>query len=203
MKLSMTSKSRIRGIGKMEWLLAVLVVIIALAILLPISLRNKRGNLLLDESGRMRKVYISLSLYEEQYDTLPAPNLLAAATYDPVHEDFLSGLDPYAHTQATSFPSDPGLEKSAPSPFRISFSYIQNFLQEGKLKVKPWAVARTDPTLGVLGNEWYGSVTPTDNFQAQVSGRLMRINTDGSVYVLEDRGGPKSLGDAQDLFIKR
>ena len=199
----MSSKSRTRGIGKMEWMLVVLVVIIALAILIPISLRSKRGNLLLDESGRMRKVYIALSLYEEQYDTQPAPNLLAASVYDPVHEDFLSELDPYVRAQATSFPSDPGIENSTPSPFRISFSYIQNFLQAGKLKIKPWVIARTDPTLGVIGDEWYGSVTPTENFRANVSGRLMRINTDGSVFVLEDRGGPKALGDAQDLFVKR
>lgn len=187
----------------METLLAILVLIVVAAILIPLARRSSGRNELLSESGRMRKVYVALSLYEEQYDTQPAPNLLAATVYDPQHTDFVSELDPFAATSSKSFPMDPGLDVGEASPFRISFSYLQDFVRAGKIHVAPWAETRLNPKIGVLGNEWYGSVHAGDPFHADVSGRLLRINTDGSVYVLPDRGGPKPLGDSDDLFLKR
>jgi len=194
---------RNRGIGKQETLLAIIVIVVAAAILIPVGLFRRKSNLILDESGRMRKVYVALSLYEEQYDQQPAPSLVAASYFDPVRADFTTPRDPYSDVKATQFPIDPGLDLKETSPFRISFAYIQNYLRANKLKAKPWPQLRLDPLIGVLGNEWYGDSTATDNFHANVKGRLMRINTDGSVFVLPDRGGPKQLGDAQDLFLRR
>ena len=47
------------------------------------------------------------------------------------------------------------------------------------------------------------SLWPQPQQLTSLMGKVLRINTDGSVFVLQDRGGPKQLGDAQDLFIKR
>jgi len=185
--------------------LALIVIAVAVAILLPVAIRTQNRNLLLSESGRMRNVFRALLLYEDQNDSMPAPDLGVINTIDPNQLDFQSNLDPFINSTAPGggFPNDPGLINSEKSPFRISFSYLQNFVRAGKISTKPWAEARLDDHLGELANEWYGSVQPGSPFQAQVSGRLLRINTDGSVYVLQDRGGPKPLGDPQDLFIKR
>jgi hypothetical protein len=184
--------------------LAIVVVLAAAAILIPVAVKTQNKNLMIGESGRMRQVYIALMSYEALYDNMPAPNLVAASTYDPNHLDYLSALDPFIRTVSPSgYPMDPGLQNGEISPFRISVSYLPNFMRAGKIMVKPWAVTRDDPRIGELADEWYGSVNPGSPFQAQVGGRLLRVNTDGSVYVLPDRGGPKPLGDAQDLFIKR
>jgi len=187
----------------METLLAVIVIVVFAAILTPLVLRSKSKNLLLEESGRMRQIYVALSLYEEQYDSLPAPNLVLASINDPNPKDFASDLDPFEKVQAESYPSDPGLDNGESSTFRISYSYLLNFTRAGKIQVKPWLETRTDPNIGILGNEWFGAVEAEQPFHAQVSGKLLRINTDGSVYVLPDRGGPKALGNPQDLFLKR
>ena len=201
--VSMDRYRPIGGIGRQETLLAIIVIVVAAAILIPVGLRRGKSNQLLDESGKMRKVYIALSLYEEQYDTQPAPNLVAASAFDPIHADFVTPLDPYVENKAAQYPLDPGLDNSETSPFRISFSYIQNFIRNGKLHTKAWEITRRDPNIGVLANECYGNVNATGNYHANVSGRLLRINTDGSVYVLPDRGSPKQLGDSGDLFVKR
>lgn len=187
----------------MEALLALIVILVGAAILIPLARRSLGTNLLLNESGRMRKVYIALSLYEEQYDTLPAPSLIAAGAYDPVHKDFESDLDPFVNVNAGTFPGDPGLERGETSTYRISFSYLQNFVRAGKMHLQSWAETRRNPLIGVLADEWYGSVQAGEPFHANVSGDLLRINTDGSVFVLKDRGGPKPLGNSDDLFLKR
>lgn len=196
---------RITGFGAKEGLLALFVIASAALIIFPLAVRTQNRNLLLNESGRMRRLFFSLTLYETVNDSMPAPSLVTVRTFDPNLADYRSGLDPFANVQSpsTGFPCDPGLNSEEKSPFRISFSYLQNFVRAGKVSIKPWSEAKFDNQLGELADEWYGSIEPGAPFQAQVGGRLLRINADGSVYVLQDRGGPKPLGDAQDLFIKR
>ena len=132
-----------------------------------------------------------------------------AARFDPNQSDYLSEKDPFSGStplesqKAKLFPSDPGLDNHEYSPFRISFSYILNFIRADKIAVKPWYETRQDPRIGELADEWLGNVDPGTSFQAKVSGRVLRIGTDGAVYQLRDRGGPKPLGNANDLFIKR
>ena len=197
---------RVRGFGPKEVLLAVCVVLATVAILFPLWSKIQKKDLLLTETGKMRRVYVALFFYEEQYDTKPAPDLLDAALYNPTREDFISDLDPFGHggsnLSGDRFPLDPGLENNEHSLYRISFSYIQNFIRNKKISVKPWVETRQNPLIGELANEWYGSVQPGEPFRAQVSGRLMRVNTDGSVTILKDRGGPKALGNSEDLFLK-
>jgi hypothetical protein len=202
----MAEDNRMQGFGTKEALLALLVLAIAVAIILPLAVRTQNKNLLLNETIPLRQVFYALDQYETENDNQPAPNLAALfPQVDPNRADFLSGLDPFVRAKAPvgGFPLDPGLENAEKSPFRISFSYLQNFARAGKISVLPWAQAKFDANLGELADEWYGSVQPGSPFKAQVSGRLMRINTDGSVFILQNRGGPKPLGDAQDLFIKR
>ena len=194
---------RTRAFGAKEVLLAISVVVVAAAILYPLAIRQQDKSLLLDESGRMRRLYVALTFYEEQYDGQPAPSLAVAATFNPNRVNYLSDLDPFRDSKAQSFPLDPGILNRESSAFRISFSYIQNFIRNDKIRVKPWAEARTDPKIGEIADEWTGGVSPGKPFAAQVSGPVIRIGTDGAVFVLADRGGPKALGDAGDLFLKR
>lgn len=201
----MSHTHRLRGFGPKEVLLAILVLAAFSGVFIVLVRRTEDRNLLLAEAGRMRQVYIGLSVYEGQYDSQPAPNLVAVFPYNPNRADYLSYLDPFrdgAQPQSL-FPIDPGLDNSGTSPVRISFSYLLNFVRTGKLSVKPWEQTRQNPAVGEIANEWLGFVEPGSPFHANVAGRVLRIDTDGAVYKLKDRGGPKPLGDAQDLFIRR
>jgi hypothetical protein len=201
-KIRMGHYHRIRGFGPKETMLAVGVVAVCAAILVPLYSRRHSEDLILSESARMRRIYVALTFYEEQFDTNPAPSLVAASIYDPNREDYLSERDPFRGS-ASPFPSDPALDNHENSPFRISFSYLENFVREKKVSIKPWAESRLDSKIGILADEWLGTVNPGPNWTAQVSGRVLRIGTDGAVFVLKDRGGPKPLGDPQDLFLRR
>lgn len=202
----MGDDNRIKGLGAKEGLLALFIIGAAVAIIVPLAVRTQNKNLLLDESSRMRKLFFALDQYEAANDNEPAPSLVALSpAFDPNQAHYVSDLDPFANSKPSpgGYPCDPGLDNSEKSPFRISFSYILNFVRSGKISIEPWAQSKNDGKLGELADEWFGTAQPGPPFQAQVSGRILRINTDGSVFVLQNRGGPKALGDAQDLFIKR
>jgi len=184
-------------------MLAILVILFLAAILLPLALRSQNKNLLLEESGRMRKVYVGMAAYSEQWDNQPPPSLVPTLPMIGDRETYTSAFDPYKDLKSSTFPADPGLPSFESSTFRIGFSYIENFRRSGKLKIDPWKEMGLTDNHGVLANEWLGSVEPGTPPQAKVSGKVMRILQDGSVYMLSDRGGPKDLGDPQDLFFRK
>ena len=210
----MANTLRTRGIGPKEGLLALGVILVFAAVMIPLASRQGNKSLLLTESSRMRRVYVALSLYEQQVDQAPAPTLVAATPYDNNLGDYQSTRDPFLPDESANengqdkqhphpYPNDPGILNQEHSTFRNSFSYIQNFIRNRKITVKPWGETRLDPMIGELADEWLGNVSPRANFAAEVSGRVLRIGTDGAVFVLSDRGGPKPLGDADDLFLRR
>ncbi|AIE84442.1 hypothetical protein OP10G_1074 [Fimbriimonas ginsengisoli Gsoil 348] len=174
------------------------VLVVAAALVLAIGLRIRGKKMDQGEAERMRQVYVALSMYESSNDGIPAPSLasLAVSGVDPAN--FLATGDPYANTKAPAYPID-GSRPRAPrsSAYRISFSYAGAFPEIAK------RLNRSDPLVGLLANEWIGKVSPTGDFGADVSGPIMRITMDGSVYQTADRGGPKPLGDAEDLFLRR
>jgi hypothetical protein len=131
------------------------------------------------------------------------PDLLAAREFTPDDLTFLSTGDPFAAEGGGPFPSDGSIPTYRPiAPMRISFSYLYAFRSAGLAEVPDWTAARFDPRVGLLANEWQGSVRPGDNFTAEVAGQVQRITTDGSLATIR-RGGPKALGDLQDLFFAR
>jgi hypothetical protein len=114
---------------------------------------------------------------------------------------YLSTKDPFAGSSGP-FPVEPGLPSwRVESPVRISYSYLFSFVQAGKTQVKPWYELKFDPTVGLLADEWQANVSPGSGFNATVSGRVLRLNTDGALAVHERTRKP--IGDVQDLFFAR
>jgi len=192
-----------RGFTRSETLLLFLVVLLAGAIIGSFAWIGSRQNVQESEAERMRKVYVALSMYEPVFDGRPAPDLHAIRDLVlPI--DLVSERDPYAKVNGSLFPNDPGIPTGQrQSAHRISFAYLWAHQKAKRIKVPNWSATRLDPKIGLLASEWTGEVKPQKNFQAQVTGPVIRLNTDGALYVLPDRGGPKPLGDAQDLFIRR
>ncbi len=189
-----------RGITGKELLLALAVLLVAGAVLIPIAMSMQGRQLAEGDLARMRRVYVALVMYEEQVDANLAPSLVAVAPYADA-ADFASAADPFVGAGVDSYPNDPGLPDGARSaPSRISFSYLYAFVNAGNAKAKPWAEAKFDPSIGLLANEWLGSVTAGRDFHAIVGGPVHRLMTDGSATTLR-REGRKPLGDVQDLFF--
>jgi hypothetical protein len=177
------------------------VVLVAGATLAVFGLRVGQRRGMLDEGARMQRLYVALSMYESQVDGDPAPSLAAARPFVGSTRDYASDRDPF-RDRSGPYPPDGSLPEARPTAsFRVSDGYLWAHRLAGRIQVPKWSVAREDATLGQIANEWYGGVTPAQGFGAQVSGLILRINTDGS-FVRVQRGGPKPLGDAQDLFRK-
>lgn len=152
-----------------------------------------------DEAARMRKLYVGLSLYESDADGNLPPDLPRIGYLIASSKLFTSAYDPY-QGEAAPFPIDGSLPDSPrESQTRISDAYLYAHAAAGRIQAPAWPEAKFDTSLGLLSNEWVGEVSPQGAFRADVSGRLLRVNTDGSLAWVQ-REGPKPLGDAQDLF---
>lgn len=156
----------------------------------------------LAEGAKMRRLYIALSMYESQWDGEPAPTLAHIIPLVSEPTDFTSQKDPYRDAKAP-FPVDGGIPKSPRnSPVRVSFTYLWAHRSINGMKTAPWSQVRQDPGHGFLVSEWRGSVEPTGDYGAKVGGKILRVNSDGSLVTLH-RHGTQSLGDAEELFLRR
>ena len=191
-----------RGFTYKEVLLALIVVILAAAIVIPVTLSLQKRKLSQVDIGRMRNLYLSLAMYEsQQSDTMP-PTLSAIqggltedSTFQSIDDPFLSGYDKY--------PTEPGLPKwRVDQRIRTSFSYLLAYGTAGKVKLKPWYEMKWDPKIGLLADEWQAKVTTGAPFEAQVDGPVLRLSTDGSLKTIA-RSGQKAIGDSQDLFFRQ
>ncbi len=194
-----------RGLTLGELLVALMVLILFVAITLPIYNRVRSGTLEGLDTDKLRKIYVALSLYESGNDGMPSQNLLGIRSY--LGDDGLlkSETDPWFEEKSKSFPIDPEIPSTARrSPIRVSFSYLPDFVTEGKVKVQNWKAALMDPRIGILTCGWHGTVTPTgEPFVARLFGPVLRINMNGSLYRLKDRGGDGAMGNPEALFYKR
>jgi len=189
-----------RGFSSKEALLGVVVLAIAAAIVYSIGMSMSRKNVLGEDAEAMRRVYVAVSMYEESVDGLPAPDLTKINLYLPEAASYQAVGDPYV-AEAGPFPLDGGLPSSPRiSPFRISFAYLWAYRPANPDPLWDWTRLSKDSNVGFLANEWSGHVNPAGDFRANVSGRVLRLNRDGSLFQTPDRGGPKPLGDAGDLF---
>lgn len=191
-----------RGAVRQEVLLLVGVVLVALGIVGAFGWRSIQRQTILDEGGRMQRIYVALSLYEAGWNG-EMPNELSSATpYLPNPSDLTSSRDPFA-SAAGPFPLDAGLPAAKRTASRrVSDAYLFAHRAAGRIRVPAWAQARYDGPLGLIANEWSGTVKPTEAFQAEVSGLVLRVTVEGNlVQVLRD--GPKPLGDTDDLFRKK
>jgi hypothetical protein len=165
-------------------------VVAAAAIVVGIGLVGRRRADDKNDVGRMRELYVGLSLYEEGNSSADPPSLLPLVPYLSGPDVFLASADPYAATSAKRFPDDAGLpDGPRDSPFRISFDYAGDFAQRSSTSRRV-----------VLADEWTGSVSATGDFHAEVGGPVLQVDSDGAIFRKADRGGPKPLGNITDLF---
>ena len=175
------------------------VVLVAAAIVGAFAWQIGQRRTVMDEAARMQSLYVALSLYEQAWNGDLPPDLLAAEPYLTSPNHLGSAKDPFA-TAAGPFPNDAGLPNGPrKAKRRISDSYLFAQAIAGQIKVAPWRESKYDATLGLIANEWFGSVTPKSDFQADVSGLVLRITTAGNLVRVQ-RDGPKPLGNAGDLF---
>lgn len=189
-----------RGFTSKETLLGCLVLLVAGGVLGGIGflmVRRQAGDA---DASRMRQLYVALTMYEEENGGQPAPDLTFAYPYVPDTGAYLSDRDPFAKA-AGPFPIDGSLPAGKPvSKFRISFGYLWAH-RKPKDPAWDWAKLSRKDRLGFIADEWVGSVTPGSGFQARVSGPVLRVNRDGSLFTTPSRE-ETGLGDVGEVFGK-
>jgi hypothetical protein len=184
-----------------EVLLSLSILVLAGLVVFTIARSMQTRRRLTSDVDSMRTIYVSLALYETDENGQMAADLLSAREWMPDDLVYQSISDPFVG-DAGPFPVEPGLPSSRlESPVRISFSFIYAFATAGKAKVKPWAELKFDPLVGFLANEWQGEVQASSRFQATVSGKVLRLNTDGALH--EYTAPSRALGDPQVLFFSK
>lgn len=183
-----------RGFGTKEVLLAVLVLIVFAAIMFPLGLGIVHRREDRFEMARLRQVFMAMALYEGDHAGAHPPTIADAEPYVPSDEWLICRHDPFAQAKGP-FPCDGGNPKLPPtSKFRVSDAYYWTWVQTKDAR-DPGAFDSRQPW---IADEWVGSVTPQDNFKAEVSGRFFRLNMDGALFV---RQGPRRpTGDLTVLF---
>src|SRR5258708_5542547 len=108
----------LRGLTTREILLAVGVVAVFAAIMIPVSRIVLGGSDEKEDMKRMRLVYVALSLYETSNDDLPAPDLVRVRRELGDDSLLLATNDPFANPGPApgSFPLDPGIPQTLGSP---------------------------------------------------------------------------------------
>lgn len=179
--------------------MGILVLLGAAAVLIPVSMSIRAKDSRDGDVERMRKLYLSLAIYESQSDG-QMPSTLDQARYVlPEPGILLSDADPFL-SAPSPFPVDAGLpdfRRSASS--RISFTYVFAYKAAKAADVPDWSELKYQETKGFLANEWQGTIKTEGDFKARVSGPLLRLNTNGAL-VTKDRPSPVEIGDYKSLF---
>ena len=179
-------------------LVALLVVVLFAAIVIPIYLRASRRTLTDVDVRQIRQVYLAWSMYQSDNNGATAPNLLVLKNRLASPEMLTSPLDPI--NAPGPYPIDPMLpDLEIQSDVRISYSYLGNFLRAGKASVKSWDAYLLDPRNGLMASVWQPDSSATDQpFRGSIPGPILRINTDGSARNVTPKG--EVYGNASALF---
>lgn len=190
----------IRGLSKGETLATVLVAVLLVAILTPIYLLARGRDLASEDVSAIRHTYVGLAIYQEDNQSA-MPGSLADIADLVDQSDLRSQFDPFVGT-AKAYPIEPTLPKAPGTvPYRISHAYVGNYIRLGQSPYKRWQ--DLPPLTGILANIWQGDVQKTGSFTATTSGPVLRIRTDGSLFLLPKRKHPTVMSDFDDLFGTR
>lgn len=186
------------GLTLAQTLLMAAAVAVAAAIVVLFSATLNRRN---DDAGtmeRLRRVYVAVSLY--QFDNQSA--------YPPFLDDVLRDLDGPTDLQSSRdpflsapgpYPRDAGLLEGPKGKHRISLLYLPAHRDAGKVGKDAFRNWEGDPLGALLILPWHGTVAPGANFGAEVSGKQIRIQFDGSATSREVKE-PTSITDSLKMF---
>lgn len=187
-----------RGTAQSEWLIILIATLVTIAVLVLFYLRSSNRDEIADDVSRMRRVYVGLSLYQEDHQGTYPGNLAVTHLYIET-PDLVSASDPYTD-KAGPFPIEPTQPLADEyTTSRISDAYIGNYLRWGMIKGKSWQ--SLDVKAGILANPWHGKINKLGGVIMTGTGPIYRIVGDGSLVVLPQRRHPDMMGDPGDLFL--
>lgn len=210
---SATKGALSRGFTLVEILVVVAIVAIIAALLLPaLSSARHRAKDPVDISN-MKQLYVAITLYEEEGFTSP-PTLLHLKPFVSSKELFKSPNDQVKqpNPRTHDYPAKPFVPDMAPrSVFRISYAYHRTYPPNDEDESR-WADLRSRSDVGILASPWSG--WPSDKFNyalpgtyepdgPPMEGPIMRINMDGSLFVLPHNREHGAVGSTNDFFFYR
>lgn len=176
-------------------LIALAVLGLCAAILIPIFIRLRAQTDVGRDVSRMRKLYVGLSLYQEAHSGRSPFTLLGVDPY-VLRGDFTSVADPLANAKGP-FPVDPLLPNSRiRSTVRISDAYLGAYLTPPV----DWQRLEKEQSLAILGNPWHGRYVPRNPPAFDVYGPVIRIRLDGALAQDQPDRSSTPLKGIDDLF---
>jgi len=173
-----------RAISNGELLIAIAVLVVFAAIVIPIFLRAKDKTMQDGDARNLRQLYAAWSMYEADQFGAFAPDLAALRYRLPDDGALVSQLDPFRTDGGTGlYPMEPFLpDRERTSPVRISYAYFGNFIRAGELPmIEPQAFMR-NPASRVLVSPWQGDCKPAGTeFKLSCRGAALKVRADGSL----------------------
>lgn len=173
-----------RAVSNGEILIAIAVLLLFAAIVIPIFLRAKDKTMQDGDARNLRQLYAAWSMYEADQFGAFAPDLAALRYRLPDDGPLVSQVDPFRADDGTGlYPMEPFLpDRERTSPVRISYAYFGNFIRAGELPmIAPESFMR-NPASRVLVSPWQGNCQSTGgDFKVSCRGAALRVRADGSL----------------------
>lgn len=208
-----------RAFTLIELLVVIAIIAILAAILFPTITRAKKYVSRPVDASNMHQLYLALMLYEGDDNGV-----------DPLT---LAPLEPYTHSTAVFASKWDVYRKPAPDktwfatplqgcseegfvPFKISYAYLRTFLNADE--TDRWNQYRQNSMVGIFASPWTSDPGTISDFLLNspvcgvpliestgppMNGPMLRINMDGSLYILPQNKFKGWMGNINDLFFTR
>jgi|GEM_PF-2027568 len=208
-----------KGFSLVELLVVIVIVAILASLLLPALIRAKKIAEGVPDISNMKQLYEALIMYQsDENDQYPVTYNLVRP-YTDSDAIFASKMDtgriPFKDGKWCAVPfywGEGGREDMQESDFKMSYGYLRNMFPDSSIGLFLKEVQK--PNVGLFADPWAGDesndgISDTSSLNGQslaaisgsyVSGPVLRIQTDGSLYIYKDCDVPDRFGYPGCLF---
>lgn len=204
--------TRSRGFSLVEILVVMVIIGVLSALIFAVIGRAKDMGLRTVDISNMRQIYTAITLYEDAHDEIAPPTLLDLyPSWVSAKEIFHAPTDPVRspNPMLGGYAAKLFYDSDRRSPFRISYGYLKVYPPFDQNLYK-WREKRDDSQVGMLACPWHGDSQQShyrkgafDDFGPPMDGPILRINMDGSFFLLPSNRDKLAVGSVRDLFYNR
>ncbi len=208
-----------RAFSLIELLVVAAIIAVLAAILFPAISKAKKFASRPADASNMHQLYLALMLYESDDNEADPKTLVPIEAYAHSKGVFSSEWDVYRkpapNNKWWASPLQP-CSGDGFAPFKISYAYLKTWLSDDESN--RWNRYRQNSSVGIFASPWSSDPDSTSNFLLNspvcgvpliestgppMNGPILRVNMDGSLYVLPQNRFTGWMGNINDLFFIR